>query len=102
MSTIHSADPETLDTATTLDTERGTTDKVKETAIEARDKATEMARDGLETTRNAVETGATEVRDNLVTAGEKARKFTEEQPLAVAAGALAVGVILGMALNNRR
>ena len=100
--TIHSADPETLDTATPLDTKSSTAEKVKDTAIDARDKATEMAREGVETTRKAVETGASEARDSLVAAGQKARKITEEQPLAVAAGALAVGVLLGMALNNRR
>ncbi|AEI92130.1 MULTISPECIES: hypothetical protein [Roseobacter] len=96
--TIHSADPDTLTNASTSEVEKGP----KQVATETAEKAREFAVQKTQAASEVAELAATEVRDNIVKASDAARDFTAKQPLVTVAGALAVGVVLGMALNSRR
>ena len=62
----------------------------------------ETAEAALTETVAQAQASMSDAQQSISKAGAKARKITEEQPLMVAAGALAVGVILGVALSNRR
>ncbi|ABG32046.1 hypothetical protein [Roseobacter denitrificans] len=98
MTTIHSADPEMLSNASvdTKDKRRGPDAK----------EATEAARDyAMQTSTAAMETAeavASDVRAEVTKVTAAARDFAVKQPVATAAGALALGVLLGMAVNRRR
>ena len=98
MTTIHSADPETLSNAS-VDAEK------KRPAVAAKE-ATDAARDyAVQTSSAAIETAeavATEVRAEITKASAAARDFAVKQPVATAAGALAIGILLGMAVSGRR
>ncbi len=80
------------------DSGKGVKEKATETAQQARDYAAEKA----QAASKAAEATALEVRDNVVKASDAARDFATKQPLATAAGALVLGVLVGMALNQRR
>lgn len=84
-SAVHGEEPSTKEVITAK------ADAVREQASTAVDQAVTSA-----------QAGAEELQRSLVKAGEKAREVTEQQPLVVAAGALALGVFIGLAINNRR
>ena len=96
--TIHSADPDTISNASRESGEKTAKEVASETVGKARDYAVEKRKAAGE----ATEAISTEVRTNLTKASDAARDFAVKQPVATAAGALAVGVLLGMAINNRR
>lgn len=108
MTTIHSASPETLTNASLPDGETAR-DRIKRTTEEARERvagqATELRETASETADRAIARageGVEELRAGLNEAGRMAREGVEKQPLVAVAGALAVGVVLGMALSRSR
>jgi transposase len=62
----------------------------------------ETAGEAAEEVPREVQIGAEAVQRRVAKAGDRTRRVAEQQPLLVAAGALAVGVALGMAINSRR
>ncbi|WP_227272125.1 hypothetical protein [Roseobacter weihaiensis] len=96
--TTHSADTGPKTSARKSTKDATPKERVAETAEQARDLAVEQAQRAADSAQEA----ANEVRDQLVRASEKAREVTEKQPLLVVGGALALGVVIGMALRNNR
>lgn len=77
---------------------RKTADKAKAAASQVGESAREMQSAAVETAQQSYES----TREALVTAGAKARDAAEQQPLLVLAGAVAFGVVIGMAVSNNR
>lgn len=97
--TIHSANPETLTNAVKPEDEgKSPAEYATETVEMARDFASETQ----ELAQASARAVAADVRDTLVHGSDAAYEFAQKQPLVTAAGALAVGVVLGMAINGRR
>lgn len=96
--TTHSADPDAPTNVSKDSSNKSAKEVAAETASKARDYAFETSKSAGKATEAAV----ADVRDNLMKASDAARDFAVRQPVATAAGALVVGVLLGMAINNRR
>jgi len=79
-------------------TTRKAADKVKTAASQVSDQAHEVQNAAVETAQQGYET----TREVLSNAGTRAREAAEQQPLLVLAGAVAFGVVLGMAVSNSR
>lgn len=96
--TIHSANPETLTNASVPKTSKTSKEATLEAVASARDSIAETT----EEAKGAAQEIARDARDSVTKATDAARNATREQPLLAIAGALAVGVALGLALNRRR
>ncbi|WP_300030730.1 hypothetical protein [uncultured Roseobacter sp.] len=106
--TIHSARPETLTNASVPE-EDSAADKIKSAVADAgekiTDRATKLQGEATVQAERAVATAADSVEDlqaGLNEVGRRAREGVEKQPLMAVAGALAVGVVVGMALSRNR
>ena len=95
--TIHSANPETLANASTESKEQ----TLKRVADETTDKVRDFAAETTEAAGETAELVVAEAREKMTKASDAARDFTVKQPLATVAGAMAVGVLIGMALKQR-
>ncbi len=95
---IHPADPEEMANATPAKDGRSAARKAGDAATRARDTTIRTAQDTAEVAQDT----AKDIRTGLAKAGDKAREVTEKQPLAAVAGALAVGVLIGLAVNKKR
>ncbi|MFK7763833.1 MAG: hypothetical protein AB8B62_11255 [Roseobacter sp.] len=96
--TTHSANAESVQNADSSDSDKNTPKTAAEEAAKVLDYAAEQKRQVGDTAEVTVR----EVRDSLIKVSDDARNFAAREPLATAAGALAIGVILGMAINKRR
>lgn len=96
--TIHSADPDTLTSADRPDEDKS----VAQMAMDTADKAKEFAADKAQSAQQVTELARRELRDGMARANDKAREITDPQPLLALAGAMAVGVAIGVTLGSRR
>ncbi len=79
-------------------TSRKTADKAKSAASQVSESAREIQSAAADTAQQGYES----TRDALAAAGAKARDAAEQQPLLVLAGAVAFGVLIGMAVSNSK
>lgn len=78
--------------------QRKPSDKAKDAANDIGQSARDLQSAAAESAQQGYEV----TRDALNSAGTRAREVAEQQPLLVLAGAVAFGVVLGMAISNNR
>lgn len=103
MTTVHPMDPETqitgnLDAKSVADKAKHVAETAKDSVYDVRERATSAAHDARDRAEYEFERG----KEQIGAARDEAERAVKSNPGLAVAGALGVGVLIGMALTSRR
>ena len=88
-------------TSASAKTEKPMTERAKETAMDVADKAKEKASDTVAVAQEKIDYAIERGSDEFERLSRNSREFVRENPGIAVAGAVGVGILLGLALRHR-